>query len=142
MSNIENSPFSEKWQKEIENKSYKELVEIVARKESYNTDFVILAQEKLKSCEEYDEEQLNKLVAEINKQPQPKQKDPANLILKIVNIGCTTFFALSILMFVIMVLVTGGDSSSMNNGMKGGMAIIIWGIGIGLYKIGKHYWKK
>ena len=140
MSNIENSPFSEKWQKEIENKSYKELVEIVARKESYNTDFVILAQEKLKSCEEYDEEQLNKLVAEINKQPQPKQKDPANLILKIVNIGCTTFFALSILMFVIMVLVTGGDS--MNNGMKGGMAIIIWGIGIGLYKIGKHYWKK
>ena len=51
MSNIENSPFSEKWQKEIENKSYKELVEIVARKESYNTDFVILAQEKLKSCE-------------------------------------------------------------------------------------------
>ena len=134
----DNSQFIESWKNELDSKNFEELVRIVAFQEKYNPEFVKMAKSKLEATDLYNEEDVKKQIEELQREPQPKPKDPANLISKIVKIGCVGFFAI----FVIVVIATGGDSSAMNNGMKGAVAVIIWGIGIALYKLGKHFWKK
>ena len=138
----DNSQFIESWKNELDNKNFEELVRIVAFQEKYNPEFVKMAKSKLEATKLYNEEDVKKQIEELQREPQPKPKDPANLISKIVKIGCVGSFAITTLTFVIVVIATGGDSSAMNNGMKGAVAVIIWGIGIALYKLGNHFWKK
>lgn len=136
------NPYTKDWQKEIETKNYEELIRIVAQEGNYNSEFIQMAKAKLEASEHYDEDEVQSQIEEIRKKPLPKQKDPADTILKVANIGCFIAMALFVLFGVLTIFVVGHDSHAMNNGIKGGMAAIIYGGCIGMYKIVKRSWRK
>ena len=136
-----NNPYTEDWQKELEAKSYEDLIRIVAYEENYNPEFIQMAKAKLEASEHYNEDEVQSQIEEIRKEPLPKQKDPADTLLKVANIGCLTLKAIVVFMVVIVAIAAGINSSAMNNGMKGVMATIMFGICLGIYELGKHFWK-
>lgn len=137
-----NNPYTKDWQRELEDKSYEELIRIVAYEENYNPAFVQMAKVKMEASELYDEDEVQSRIEALRKKPLSKQKDPANTILNVAGIGCLTLKIILLFLFLFFVIVELPNSSAMNNGMKGAMATIMALIFIRLYKVGKHFWKK
>ena len=134
-----NNPYTEDWQKELETKSYEELIRIVAYEENYNSEFIQMAKAKLEASEHYNEDEVQSRIEELRKKPLPKQKDPADTILKVANVGCITIKVLLIIIAIPITLALIFSDSTADN--KAGAFIIYMGLW-GIYKVGKKIWMK
>jgi len=104
MNKTGNNPYVDSWEKELANKSFAELVRIVALKEQYNEEFVEMAQSKLIASEEYEEGKVNAMIETIKKEPRPKQNVPADTMLKVGNVGCITMKVLFGIMAICIII--------------------------------------
>lgn len=129
----------ESWKKELADKCFDELVEIVAHKEMFNPDFVEMAQIKLREHKDYNEERVNTLIEKISREPLPVQKDPANTILKVTNVGCLTMKILFVIASIPVTLFLINSDSTADN--KAGALFIYIGLW-SIYKFAKRLWKR
>ena len=132
------NPYADSWEKELANKSFEELVRIIALKEQYNAEFVEMAQSKLIANEDYDEDKLNAMIETIKKEPQPKLNVPADTMLKVGNVGCITMKVLFGIMAIPLAFIMMQSDLTADN--KAG-AFIMYGSLWGIYKLWRQ-WKK
>ena len=133
------NPYTENWQKDLETKSCEDLIRIVAYEENYNPEYVQMAKAKLEASEHYDEDEVQSQIEELRKKPLPKQKDPADTILKVANVGCITMKVLLVIIAIPLTLALIFSDSTADN--KAG-ALIIYFVLWSIYKVGKRNWKK
>lgn len=129
----------ESWKKALADKCFDDLVEIIAHKERFNPDFVEMTQIKLREHKDYNEERVNTLIEKISREPLPVQKDPANTILKVANVGCLTMKVLFVIAAIpITIILINSDSTADNKAGALFIYIGLWSI----YGLTKRLWKK
>ena len=62
MENEKKNLFEKDWEKELEDKSFEDLAKIIANKEDYAIPFVEMAEERIKTLSDYNEERLNEII--------------------------------------------------------------------------------